>query len=193
MMLKYYWRFVLGLLAVPLLSNVACQPTVQEGSKGREAAEPTEGQGAPPVNVAGGWSSGAPSEGTEGLELLATFEGRITEQIGYGMTPSGAARADVYFDGRLKGKISGTMKGIDYVLIRENFTELNVRGVIETDDGALISVEITGFLIPDGEIRDQMVRFQTSSPRYQWLHETIVVGKGKNVGDELIVEYFSLS
>ena len=186
-------RLLLGLLSVPLLLNVACQPASQEGSEARGAAEPAEGQEASSVKVTEDRYANGPSEGTEGLELLATLEGRITEQIGFGMTPSGAARADVHFEGRLKGQITGTMKGIDYVVVREDFTEINVRGVIETDDGALISVEITGFLIPDGEIRDQMVRFQTSSPQYQWLHEKIVVGKGKNVGEELFVEYFCLS
>jgi hypothetical protein len=119
-----------------------------------------------------------------GFELLATLEGRITDMVGYGMTPAGGARVDVHFEGRLEGKINGVMKGIDYALVREGFTELNVRGKIETDDGALISVEITGFLVPDGEIRDAMVRFQTGSPQYQWLHHKIVVGTGQNIRDE---------
>jgi len=52
------------------------------------------------------------------------------------------------------------------VLEREDFAELNVRGMIKTDDEALISIEIAGFWFPSGEIRDLMVRFQTGSPRY---------------------------
>ena len=129
----------------------------------------------------------------QGFELLATLDGRITEVVGYGMTPAGGARVDVHFEGRLEGKITGVMSGIDYALVRGGFTELNVRGKIETDDGALISFEITGFLVPDGEIRDALVTFQTGSPQYQWLHHIIVVGTGKNIRDEqLVVDYYYL-
>jgi hypothetical protein len=128
-----------------------------------------------------------------GFELLGTLEGRITEVVGYGMTPAGGARVDVHFEGRLEGKINGVMTGIDYALVREGFTELDVRAKLETDDGTLISVEISGFLVPDGQIRDAMVRFETGSPQYQWLHHKIVVGTGQNIRDErLVVNYYYL-
>ena len=140
-----------------------------------------------------------PTESTDsqaalpGFKHLATLDGRLTEFIGYGETPSGT-RLDVHFEGRLEGKISGNMKGIDYALIRPDYiTELNVRGMIKTDDDALISVEITGYLIGEGEILDAMVKFLTGNPKYQWLHNKIIVGKGKNIKDEkILIKYYYL-
>jgi len=132
--------------------------------------------------------------GVGGLDLIeATLDGRLTEFIGYGETPVGT-RFDVHFEGKLEGKINGVMKGIDYALIGQaGVTELDVKGMIITDDNAFISVEITGFLVGDGEIRDAMVRFQTGNSKYQWLHHKVIVGKGKNIKDEkILIEYYYL-
>ena len=129
----------------------------------------------------------------QGFEHLTTLDSRLTEFFGYGETPVGT-RFDVHFEGKLKGKINGVMKGIDYALIRQaGVTELDVRGMIITDDNALISVEITGFLVGDGEIRDAMVRCQTGNSKYQWLHHKIIVGMGKNIKDEkILIDYYYL-
>ena len=139
--------------------------------------------------------SNYPPTALQGFEHLATLDGRLTERFGYGETPSGGYRLDVHFEGRLEGKINGIMKGIDYALIRPDYiTELNVRGMIKTDDDALISVEITGFLVgKTSEIRDTRVKFQTGNPKYQWLHNKIIVGIGKSIEDEkILIKYYYL-
>ena len=128
------------------------------------------------------------------FEHLATLDGRLIKFVVYGETPSGS-RYDVHFEGRLEGKINGVMKGIDYALTRSDFvTELNVRGMIKTDDDVLISVEITGFLVGDtSEIRDTKVIFRTGNPKYQWLHNKIIVGIGKQVkNDKILIKYYYL-
>lgn len=128
------------------------------------------------------------------FEHLATLDGRLTEFIVYGETSSGT-RYDVHFEGRLEGKINGVMRGIDYALTKSDFvTELNVRGMIRTDDDVLISVEITGFLLGDtSEIRDTKVIFRTGNPKYQWLHKKIIVGIGKQVEDDkILIKYYYL-
>lgn len=42
----------------------------------------------------------------------------------------------------------------------------------------------------DGKIRDTSVKLVTGHPAYQWLHDRIIVGKGRSVGDQLNVRYF---
>jgi len=185
-------RHVFVVLAALLFVIVGSQAGAQSRLKAEAAVNLAEGPQPPSANVAATPASSDTPDTLPGFELLATLEGRVTERVSYGTTPTRGYRSDVHFEGRLQGKINGAMKGIDYVLEREDFAELNVRGMIKTDDEALISVEITGFWFPGGEIRDLMVKFQTGSPRYQWLHQKIVVGKGTSIGDKLIVKYYYL-
>src|SRR4030042_53861 len=65
------------------------------------------------------------------LEPLASFKGEITELFDFGDTPLGK-RTDVYFEGDLTGdKISGKMRGVDYILVRsDGVSELDGRAVI---------------------------------------------------------------
>ncbi|MFC1535370.1 DUF3237 family protein, partial [Thermodesulfobacteriota bacterium] len=80
------------------------------------------------------------------LEFLASFRAKVTKRIEFGKTPIGERR-DVYFEGELTGDIlSGKMEGIDYMITRTDGTlEVNVRAVITTNDGAYISVRISGY------------------------------------------------
>lgn len=123
------------------------------------------------------------------LEPLATLSATVTEMTVYGETPQGL-RVDVSFEGRLRGRIQGTMRGVDYTRIRgDGVLEIDVRASILTDDGARISAEIHGNLI-DGRIRDTSVTLLTGHPAYQWLHDRILVGRGWTDGTQLHVQYF---
>ncbi|MCP3962597.1 MAG: DUF3237 family protein [bacterium] len=133
--------------------------------------------------------SAAQEDEAEGIQHLATLSGRVTDIVLYGETPHGI-RVDVSFEGRLSGMVHGVMKGIDYSLVRgDDVIEIDVRASILTDDGASISAEIRGTML-DGEIRDTSVKLVTGHPAYQWLHDKIIVGKGRSVGDRLNVRYF---
>ncbi len=126
---------------------------------------------------------------TKNAQLLATLSGTVTQVIPYGETPHGI-RVDVSFEGHLSGMINGSMKGIDYTLVRsDGVLEIDVRASIVTDDGALISVQINGNMI-EGRIRDTSVKMVTGHPSYQWLHDKLIVGKGWAFGDQLNVHYF---
>ncbi len=124
------------------------------------------------------------------LELLSTFKGKITELIDFGDTPVGK-RYDVFFEGVLAGeKISGTMRGVDYIIVRsDEVSELNVRAVITTDDEVNISVQISGYL-HNNEIRDASMRLMTGHKKYAWLTSKIIVGKGKLGPEGLEINYF---
>ena len=191
-MLKCVTRYVFVVLAALLFVIVGRQAGAHGRLETEAAVNLADDPQLPSAGVAATPASSGTPDTLPGFELLATLEGRITERVSFGATPTGGYRSDVHFEGRLQGKINGAMKGIDYVLERKGFAELNVRGMIKTDDGALISIEITGFWFPSGEIRDVMARFQTGSPQYQWLHQKIVVGKGRNIGDKLTVKYYYL-
>lgn len=124
------------------------------------------------------------------LEPLSSFKGKITELFDFGDTPIGK-RYDVYFEGDLSGgKISGKMKGVDYILTRsDEISELNVRAAITTDDGVNISVQISGYLRNE-EIRDASMKLITGHEKYKWLTSKIIVGKGKITSEGLEINYF---
>jgi hypothetical protein len=124
------------------------------------------------------------------LELLMSLKAKPVEFVHYGDTPLGL-RMDVHFEGALEGGvISGTMRGVDYVLVRsDGVGELNVRAVIVTNDGANISVQISGYQC-NQELRDNQVKLLTGDERYLWLNDKLIVGKGMASADGLEVDYF---
>ncbi len=132
---------------------------------------------------------GLEDDSAEGVRLLATLSGTVTDVLPYGETPHGL-RVDVSFEGLLAGMINGAMQGIDYSLVRgDGVVEIDVRASILTDDGAAISARIRGNMA-DGRIRDTSIELLTGHPAYQWLHDKIIVGKGWAIGDQLSVRYF---
>jgi hypothetical protein len=69
----------------------------------------------------------------------------------------------------------------DWATIRpDGVIEVDVRVVLETDDGAALAMSYTGTM--DFERGDQpvisMFRFVTSDERYAWLNRVAVIGKG---------------
>lgn len=129
------------------------------------------------------------------LKHLASYSARITKNIEFGETPAGR-RMDVYFEGELTGEqLSGSMSGVDYVAFRSDGTfEINVWGVITTNDGALISTRIEGYSRQkDGSIVDT-VRVLTSDDRYKWLCDKLIVGWGRvmdtSEGQGFNVDYY---
>lgn len=111
---------------------------------------------------------------------LTTYKVTVTDKIDYGETPVGH-RQDVYFEGNLTGDLlSGTMRGIDYVTMRpDGVSEIGPRATMQTSDGALISVQISGYAFPDGIIKDTYVRFLTSDEKYRWLNNKVIFGEGQ--------------
>lgn len=97
---------------------------------------------------------------------------------------------------RINGKI--LVGGGDWGLLLNSTTfKLDVRGTIETDDGALIYMTYSGYIHTDAEkltkilsgkanelspsdyyLRSNPV-FETSSPKYAWLNHTVAIGIGQ--------------
>ncbi len=73
-----------------------------------------------------------------GIELGAILDG--SKPI-----PPQGARFDVGFEGRATGRLAGRVGGADYAYMRaDGRIELNIRGVLETPDGARISLVAGG-------------------------------------------------
>ena len=119
-------------------------------------------------------------------EFLFDLTGTLDEPIQVGQTPYG--ERVIYpvnggsFEGpKIKGKVLAN--GGDWLLRLDSTTsKLDVRAVLETEDGELIYTYYEGFIhrYSDGSyyFRTNPV-FQTSSKKYEWLNHTIAVGVGK--------------
>jgi hypothetical protein len=89
--------------------------------------------------------------------------------------PPQGARFDVAFEGPFKGRLSGRARGVDYARMRaDGRTDLDVRVMIETDDGHRIALSADGVAAPrEGEpILDLFlnVRLTTAAATYAWVN-----------------------
>lgn len=119
-------------------------------------------------------------------ELLCELTSTLDKPLQIGQTPFG--ERTIYpvsggtFEGpKLKGKVLAN--GGDWVLrLNSTTSKLDVRVVLETDDGELIYSYYEGFIHMNADgsyyFRTNPI-FQTSSKKYNWLNHTIAVGVGK--------------
>ena len=112
-----------------------------------------------------------------GISLGAFLSGK--EKI----SPQGA-RVDVPYAGTIKGRVTGSVRGVDYQVIRaDGRLDLDTRATIETTDGRRIALSASGVGTPrTGEPMADLfenVRFITAAVDYAWLHarETWAVGQ----------------
>ncbi len=141
------------------------------------------------------------------LVPLMKLIGRVDTPIEIGKVPAGTRR--IYgiiggeFEGdRLRGKV--LPGGGEWLLQAEDgLGQPDVRLLLQTDDGAHIYVQYTGFLEFNESVISALsagrstnfgdnlfltqVRFESSEPRYAWLSRTIAVGEGRMHPD--CVEY----
>jgi hypothetical protein len=99
------------------------------------------------------------------------------------MPPSGV-RADVAFEGLIEGKLSGRIHGVDYFHLRpDGRMQLDIRAVVETDDGACIALEAGGVaLAPAGGpilLLREHVRCTTAHEGYLWLNAQEIWAAGE--------------
>ncbi|WP_219893061.1 DUF3237 family protein [Aquisediminimonas profunda] len=111
-----------------------------------------------------------------GVELAHILEGKAS-------IPPQGARFDVGFDGRSTGRIAGRLSGTDFAYMRpDGCIELNIRGVIETDDGKRIALQAggVGVLRSDAPILDltETVRLLTAAPDYDWVNARQILAVG---------------
>jgi hypothetical protein len=115
-----------------------------------------------------------------------------------GTTPDGVRRIGIVTGGVFEGeRLSGTITdgGSDWQFVRpDGSTTLDVRVVLQTDDGALIGMTYGGVRAGPPEVLAQLAkgepvdpanyyfrttaRFETSAEKYDWLNRIVAVGTG---------------
>lgn len=122
------------------------------------------------------------------LKLVTTILGTVQPNE-IGLTPKGF-RVDLPYEGQMKGKISGTVKGYNCTLIRaDGVAEYEIKSVIHTDDGAVISFQAKGY-IKNGVLKSTSAKFETGHPKYSWLQDRTVVLKGYTFQDKIYIKHY---
>ncbi|MCP5045076.1 MAG: DUF3237 domain-containing protein [bacterium] len=133
------------------------------------------------------------------LEPLMTYRAELRDPVEVGKGPFGTRRVFDVTGGTAQGpRVSGRLlpSGADWLLVDEQGTgRLDVRGTLETDDGAHIYIYYHGVLelnekvlgaLSSGEATEYgdtyfmtQPRFETGDPRYQWLNCLVAVAEGR--------------
>ena len=99
--------------------------------------------------------------------------------------PHRRGRADARFEGeRLSGRAKGTANADWLTIGHDGTAALDVRALLETDDGALVFIQYTGRLHLAEQTTYATPLFETGDDRYTWLNQVQAVGKGKTDGDD---------
>jgi Protein of unknown function (DUF3237) len=111
-----------------------------------------------------------------GANMEALFAGRER-------APLQGAQFDVIVAGSIKGRLTGSLRGVDYLRVRaDGCREIDLRGTIETDDGSRIAFSADGVATPrEGEpIVDLAVKIHllTATPGYAWVNARPAWGAG---------------
>jgi hypothetical protein len=127
-------------------------------------------------------------------EKIYEYELDITGVTDYGVSlqsilsgeqkvPPQGTRFDIAVEGPVKGRLSGRVRGVDYVRMRaDGRIDLDIRATIETDDGHRIAFSADGVGAPrEGEpILDlfENVRLTTAAATYAWVNARQIWGVG---------------
>ena len=100
-----------------------------------------------------------------------------------GHLPPQGARFDLAFAGRARGRINGSVSGIDYLRIRaDGRIDLDIKATIATDDGHRIALAAGGVLMtrPGEPIIDifENVSLTTGAADYAWTNTRQIFATG---------------
>jgi hypothetical protein len=133
------------------------------------------------------------------LEHLLDYRADLKPPVEVGGGPFGMRRIFDVTGGSAEGpRLRGTLvaSGGDWLLVdAEGIGRLDVRGTLETDDGAYIFIHYHGVLelndavlaaLEKGESTDfgdtyfmTQPRFETGDPRYAWLNRVVAIAEGR--------------
>jgi hypothetical protein len=143
---------------------------------------------------------------------LFVFQIEVKAPSIIGATPGHDRRVGEITGGRFEGeKFRGTIRsgGSDWQSLRvDGATTLNVRLVMETDDGALIGMTYLGIRHGPKEVLDRIARgenvnpseyymratpyYETASEKYGWLNRVVSVAYGHRVAGGAIYQVFEV-
>jgi len=129
-----------------------------------------------------------------------------------GATPNGNRRIGLVAGGAFEGaRLKGTVLpgGADWIIMRpDGSTTLDVRLVLETDDGATIGMTYRGMRHGPPAVMDRLnrgdpvdpaeyyfrtaVAFETAAAKYDWLNRIIAVGTGRRPPEGPVYDVFEV-
>src|SRR5690349_3002041 len=143
---------------------------------------------------------------------LFTIRLQVAAAQPLGPGPAGDRRVVEVVGGRFEGeRLRGTVLsgGSDWIIVREDGTAaLDVRLVLQTDDGALIGMTYRGLRHGPAEVMEKVNRgepvdpssyyfrtavlFETSAPKYAWLNRVIAIGTGHRTPQGPVYDVFEV-
>jgi hypothetical protein len=101
----------------------------------------------------------------------------------------------LFAEGRCEGQVAGRFRGLNFARLRSDDVYLpDFRGVIETDDGALLAFHLSGLARKRDygrEVTGTIVH-NTGSERYSRLNDAICVFAGEARRDDIRIEVAEL-
>jgi hypothetical protein len=127
-------------------------------------------------------------------EKIYEYDLDVTGVTNYGVTleailsgqarvPPQGARIDVAFEGRATGRLTGRVRGIDYLRIRtDGRIDLDIRAIVETEDCHRIALSADGVGMPRAaepiaDLREN-VSLITAAENFAWVNTRQVWGVG---------------
>jgi hypothetical protein len=143
---------------------------------------------------------------------LFTLKLKVAGMQPIGQTPAGNRRVGLVAGGTFEGeRLRGTVLpgGADWLMARpDGATTLDVRLVLQTDDGASIGLTYRGIRHGPADVIDRLNRgepvdsasyyfrtsltFETAASRYDWLNRVIAVGTGNRLPEGPVYEVFEV-
>jgi hypothetical protein len=143
---------------------------------------------------------------------LMTLKLAVSGMQAVGETPLGNRRIGLVAGGTFEGpKLRGKVLpgGADWIIVRnDGVTTLDVRIVLETDDGATIGLQYRGlrhgpddvmakvnagqFVDPSLYYFRTAVIFETAAPKYAWLNKVFGIGTGSRPPEGPVYEIFEV-
>jgi Protein of unknown function (DUF3237) len=129
-----------------------------------------------------------------------------------GATPAGSRRVGLVAGGTFAGeRLRGTVLpgGADWLMARpDGATTLDVRLVLQTDDGATIGLTYRGIRHGPPDVMDRVNRgeavdpssyyfrivlaFETAAPKYEWLNRVFAIGTGNRLPEGPVYDVFEV-
>jgi hypothetical protein len=143
---------------------------------------------------------------------LFTLTLQVAGMQAIGATPGGNRRIGLVAGGSFQGeRLRGTVLpgGADWIMLRpDGATTLDVRLVLQTDDGATIGMTYRGMRHGPPAVMERLnrgenvdpaeyyfrtaVAFETAAPRYDWLNRIVAVGTGRRPPEGPVYDVFEV-
>ena len=143
---------------------------------------------------------------------LMTMKLAVSGMQAIGATPNGGRRVGLVAGGTFEGaKLRGTILpgGADWIIARpDGSTTLDVRLVLQTDDGATIGMTYRGLRHGPADVMDKVnkgefvdpshyyfrtaIQFETAAETYAWLNGIIAIGTGSRPPEGPVYDVFEV-